>query len=102
PLHDALPICSLESAAGDGEVLHGALRLRPVQGVGGHFDLAHGVAFNPVFLVGHAQSVSPRAARGQCVSPHWVSTRLRAKALSALVAQLIVCWIDSWKAVASV
>src|SRR5690606_36328031 len=46
-----------ERPAGDGEVLHGALRLRAVQGVGGDPHLAHRVVFDPEFLLCHVPSL---------------------------------------------
>jgi hypothetical protein len=42
-------VAGLETLAGDGEVLHGALRLRAVQRVDGDAHLAHGVVFDAVF-----------------------------------------------------
>jgi hypothetical protein len=42
-----------ETHPADREVLHGALRLRAVQGVGRDPDLAHGVVFDAVLLVSH-------------------------------------------------
>src|SRR5690606_40700291 len=55
-----------QAAPGDREVLHGALRLRPPQGVGGYPYLAHGVAFDPV--LGHGPIV-PRPRPGPAAAP---------------------------------
>ncbi len=61
---------ALQAPAGDREVLHGSLRLRPVKGVGGNPHLAHRVVFDPVVLFSHAESVPPEGTRGQRGPPH--------------------------------
>ena len=47
-----LDVGALQALAGDGEVLHGTLRLGPPLGVGGDPYLTHGVVLDPV-LLGH-------------------------------------------------
>jgi hypothetical protein len=40
-----------EAQIADGKVVHGALGLRGVEGMGGHLDLAHAVAFDTMRLL---------------------------------------------------
>jgi hypothetical protein len=57
---------ALEAAAGDREVLDGALGLRAPQCVDGHLDLAHRVVLDPEPVVGgHGPSLLPRCKGAQ-------------------------------------
>ena len=69
---------ALQAAAGDREVLHGALGLRPPQGVGGHPDLAHGVVLDPESVVAdHGRSVLRWADRAHVVASVTLTRAIR-------------------------